>query len=124
MAPNSVVPERKVGRHGGETIIINSEQLYYIFNNLTDFQRRHLPPHLKYIKQFRDYKYVEISVMKFEDLSEVEMKSDIVHSAPILKKKHDASAPKKKVMFSNKIFVNETFAPEMYKRYNLSLIHI
>ncbi|ABN66111.2 hypothetical serine rich protein [Scheffersomyces stipitis CBS 6054] len=118
MAPNSVVPERKVGRHGGETIIINSEQLYYIFNNLTDFQRRHLPPHLKYIKQFRDYKYVEISVMKFEDLSEVEMKSDIVHSAPILKKKHDASAPKKKVMFSNKIFVNETFAPEMYKRYN------
>ncbi|KAK6457353.1 uncharacterized protein RJT20DRAFT_134635 [Scheffersomyces xylosifermentans] len=119
----SDIPARATARSdgNGETIVISNEQLCYIFNNLTEFQRRHLPPHLKYIKQFRDYKYVEISVQKFEDLEGVVNVASSVKNArslPILKTRPSIHGSRKKVMFSNKISVSETFAPDMYKRYN------
>lgn len=104
-----------------DTIVMSQDQLNLIFNNLSDFQRRHLPGHLKYIKQFKDFKYIEVSVKKFEDLSGIDLSTHLPESPSILKKAENDNKNKKRVMFSNKIHVNETFPPDMYKRYNKSV---
>ena len=113
----------------GESIVIESQELHYIFNNLTDDEKRNLPPHLKYIRQFQDYKSIEVNMKKFEDLSKSEFSVDENDKGtPILKRRRRGDSDKKdnvgggngarKVGFSNKISINETFASDMYKRYN------
>ncbi|KAK6461157.1 hypothetical protein DFJ63DRAFT_314946 [Scheffersomyces coipomensis] len=114
-------------RNERETIVINNEQLYTIFHNLTDFQKRNLPPHLKYIKQFKDFQFVEINLSKFEEIPSIHTEdSEKRKSLPILKRRNnlpqfnvdDNNSNKKKVLFSHKIEINETYAPDCYKRYN------
>lgn len=114
----------------GESIVIENQELHYIFNNLTDDEKRNLPPHLKYIRQFKDYQSIEVNMKKFEDLSKIEFSVDENgKSAPILKRRRKGGSGKKSmldggkkgsrnVVFSNKISINETFASDMYKRYN------
>ncbi|RCK54389.1 hypothetical protein Cantr_04358 [Candida viswanathii] len=113
----------------GESIVIDNQELHYIFNNLTDDEKRNLPPHLKYIRQFKDYQSIEVNMKKFEDLSKIEFSVDEDgKSGPILKRRRrggngkksmlDSGNGSRRVVFSNKISINETFASDMYKRYN------
>jgi len=130
---NEIAPESKE-RGNVDTIVMTHDQLNLIFNNLSELQRRHLPGHLKYIKQFKDFKYIEVSVTKFEDLSGINLSNHLLQSSPSILKKSEgeyvfrnnssmlsSNESKKRVMFSNKIYVNETYAAEMYKRYNKSV---
>ena len=127
---NEIAPASK--ERNADTIVMTHDQLNLIFNNLSEFQRRHLPGHLKYIKQFKDFKYIEVSVTKFEDLSGINLPNHLLQSSPSILKKSEgeyvfknnslsSNESKKRVMFSNKIYVNETYAAEMYKRYNKSV---
>ncbi|EDK44227.1 hypothetical protein LELG_02406 [Lodderomyces elongisporus NRRL YB-4239] len=50
------------------TIVIESDELEYIVNNLSDEEKRNLPPHLKYIKQFVDFRSITVEFNKFQDL--------------------------------------------------------
>lgn len=105
-----------------ETIVVDNEQLGDLFDNLTELQRRKLPIHLKHISQFKDSKILEISIRKFEsipDLSNLTIQNKELNS--ILKKLLNSSHNNKKVQFSNKISINETFSPDLYKRYNKSV---
>ena len=43
-------------------MVIDSQELQYIFNNLTDDEKKNLPPHLKYIRQFKDYPKIEVDI--------------------------------------------------------------
>lgn len=125
-----------------QTLIIDNEQLTNFFNNLTPQQRTRLPIHLKYIRQFKDFKTMEIKITRFDQFwMEYEQKNPVEPSmyTSILKKRSPvnthtnslssnsskstaASAQQtKKVEFSNKISVNETFPPDMYRRYNKSV---
>mmetsp|Transcript_5461 Transcript_5461/g.6363 ORF Transcript_5461/g.6363 Transcript_5461/m.6363 type:complete len:1291 (+) Transcript_5461:373-4245(+) len=104
-----------------ETIVVDNEQLTDLFDNLSELQKRRLPIHLKHISQFKDSKILEISIRKFEsipDLSNLRIENGQLNS--ILKKQLGTSE-NKKVQFSNKISINETFSPDMYKRYNKSV---
>ncbi|RLV88871.1 hypothetical protein JA1_005448 [Spathaspora sp. JA1] len=103
------------------SIIIDYRELNYLFNILDDQQRRQLPSHLKYIRQFSDFKSVEINMKRFEDLTSTTNNPDTTClSNSILRKKQDPAVPplKKKVLFSNKIAINETFPAGVYKRFN------
>ena len=116
-------PENKEeqGESSVETIVVDNEQLAGLFDNLSELQRRRLPIHLKHIGQFKDSKILEISIRKFEsipDLSNLKIENKQLRS--ILKKLF-GSSENKKVQFSNKISINETFSPDMYKRYNKSV---
>lgn len=112
---------------GEETILVDNEQLVELFNNLNDYQRRRLPMHLKHIRQFQDFKVLEISIKKFENTLNFRppLKDDSeTHKLleSILKKQLTQTGKNnKKVLFSNKISISETFPPEMYKRYNKSV---
>ena len=104
-----------------ETIVVDNEQLTGLFDNLSELQRRRLPIHLKHIGQFKDSKILEISIRKFEsipDLSNLRIENKQLNS---ILKKLLRSSENKKVQFSNKISINETFSPDMYKRYNKSV---
>ncbi|CAK7918262.1 hypothetical protein CAAN3_23S00474 [[Candida] anglica] len=108
-----------------ETFLIDNEQLTNLFNNLTDIQRRSLPMHLKYIRQFKDFDTLEITVRTG--------RKPLVRGAQPVKPSirrgypggsHEKTAGptnKRHVTFGHKISVNETFAPELYKRYNKSV---
>lgn len=122
---------------GGEEDVfyIDNEQLNNLFNNISDSQRRKLPMHLKYIKQFKDYNLLEINIKKFENLRDTKIAMKNSKVQPILKQttryrsrdslnsrdRRTLQPPKHKVQFSNKIVVNETFAPDVYSRYNRSV---
>lgn len=127
-----------------KSMVIDSQELQYIFNNLTDDEKKNLPPHLKYIRQFKDYPKIEVDMKKFEDLSEVKLFVDeSMSKRSILKRRKrmggggggftatmkqtmigggggssGSSSNSKRVVFTNKISINETFASDMYKRYN------
>ncbi|ODV81149.1 uncharacterized protein CANTADRAFT_191105 [Suhomyces tanzawaensis NRRL Y-17324] len=106
---------------GDGPIVVTNDQLNLIFSNLSDFQRRNLPGHLKYIKQFKDYKFVEIAVKNFEDLENTERTTELESPSSSILKRGGEARSGKKVIFSHKISINETFAPDMYKRYNKSV---
>ena len=100
---------------------------------------------MKYIRQFKDYPKIEVDMKKFEDLSEVKLFVDeSMNKRSILKRRKrmggggggftatmkqtmiggggegssGSSSNSKRVVFTNKISINETFASDMYKRYN------
>ncbi|CAX44037.1 conserved hypothetical protein [Candida dubliniensis CD36] len=136
--------ETSSNRDGTKSMVIDSQELQYIFNNLTDDEKKNLPPHLKYIRQFKDYPKIEVDLKKFEDLSEVKLFVDrSITKRSILKRRKrmgmgggggftatmkqtmigggissGSSSNTKHVIFTNKISINETFASDMYKRYN------
>lgn len=98
-----------------ETIVIDNEQLTNLFNNLSESQRRQLPMHLKYIKQFQDYENLEITIKT----GRKRIVKGQQPAKPSLKRfQYPPNVKRKNVAFGNKIYVNETYAPEMYKRYN------
>ncbi|CAH2351705.1 hypothetical protein CLIB1423_04S04104 [[Candida] railenensis] len=101
-----------------ETIVIDNEQLTNLFNNLSESQRRQLPMHLKYIKQFQDYENLEITIKT----GRKRIVKGQQPAKPSLKRfQYPPNVKRKNVAFGNKIYVNETYAPEMYKRYNKSV---
>ena len=102
-----------------ELFVIDNEQLNNLFDNINDHQRRKLPMHLKYIKQFKDYQVLEINVKKFENLTNSKVK--INSRLPKLHPKKLGHEKPHRVQFSNKISINETFAPDTYSRYNRSV---
>lgn len=102
-----------------ELFVIDNEQLNNLFDNINDHQRRKLPMHLKYIKQFKDYQVLEINVKKFENLTNSKLKSN--SRLPKLHPKKLGHENPHRVQFSNKISINETFAPDTYSRYNRSV---
>ncbi|EGW32924.1 uncharacterized protein SPAPADRAFT_60269, partial [Spathaspora passalidarum NRRL Y-27907] len=70
------------------SMVIDSRDLNYLFNVLSEQQRRTIPSHLRYVRQFKDFKSVEISMKKFEDLTNSELVPvSNTATAPILKKK-------------------------------------
>lgn len=98
-----------------ETIQIDNEQLNNLFSNLSETQRRQLPMHLKYIKQFRDFDNLEITIKT----GRKRIMKGMQPAKPLLRRfQYPNNIKRKSVMFGNKIYVNETYAPEMYKRYN------
>lgn len=98
-----------------ETIRIDNEQLNNLFSNLSEVQRRQLPMHLKYIKQFRDFDNLEITIKT----GRKRIMKGMQPAKPLLRRfQYPNNIKRKSVMFGNKIYVNETYAPEMYKRYN------
>lgn len=139
--PEVVVSEQQV-EDDSQTLIIDNEQLTNFFNNLTPQQRTRLPIHLKYIRQFKDFKTMEIKITKFDQFwMDYDQKTPVEPSiyTSILKKRSPVNSHTnslssnsssstaasalhgKKVVFSNKISVNETFPPDMYRRYNKSV---
>lgn len=101
----------------GEVLLINQDQLIDVFQTS---QRNHLPSQIKYLKQFQDFKNVKVEYQEYEDLTDKGKinTSGISKANSILKK---GKSSKKLVMFSNRLIINETFAPDMYKRYNKSV---
>ncbi|CUM65757.1 uncharacterized protein PRCAT00003405001 [Priceomyces carsonii] len=106
-----------------ETIVLNSQQLNSVFNDLPEYQKRSLPAHLKYVEQFKGCNFIEVNVKKFEDLASIEFISTPRSATSSILKKVNSASGNKKVLFSNKISINETFPAEMYKRYNKCVTH-
>lgn len=104
-----------------ETIVVDNEQLTSLFDNLSELQKRRLPIHLKHIGQFKDSKILEISIRKFESIPDLSNLGIVNRQLNSILKKKLGSSENKKVQFSNKISINETFSPDMYKRYNKSV---
>lgn len=100
-----------------DSFTIDNEQLNNLFNNINDSQKRILPMHLRYIKQFKDFQQLEIKTKKFEILTQRAKKPEILTVEPAISKRTKTSS-NKRVQFSHKIFVNETFSPDTYSRYN------
>lgn len=107
-----------------QTIIVSNDELVDYYKSINELDRRYLPMHLKHISQFQDFDSLEINIKKFEYLRNSPFHVNIPSNlSPILKKQvnDDGKPTGKKVEFSNKISINETFPPEMYKRYNKSV---
>lgn len=104
-----------------QTIIVRNDELVEHYQNLNDIDRTHSPMHLRHVSQFQDFDSLEISIKKFEYLRNVPLQVNVPDTLSPILKKQDSKAASKKVGFSNKIFINETFPPEMYKRYNKSV---
>lgn len=108
--------------NGQETVIVDNEQLVNLFKNFNENLRRRLPIHLKHIRQFQDYKVLEINVRRFENLANTKLEPTTpTELTSCLKSVGERKQSPNRVMFSNKISINETFPPEMYKRYNKSV---
>lgn len=101
-----------------ETFILEKEQLHNLFDNINETQRRKLPMHLKYIKQFKDFDQIEVATKTFEHVSNDIKQNDV---AVLILRKPDVNKAKVRVNFSNKICINETFSSNMYSRYNKSV---
>lgn len=128
----SVVSEEEELVGGAEDFFtIDNEQLNNLFNNINDSQKRILPMHLRYIKQFKDFQQLEIKTKKFEILTSKSpisksptLKSPTLSKSPTMTLskepilKRNKTTSNKRVQFSNKFFVNETFSPDTYSRYN------
>jgi hypothetical protein len=96
-------------------VVFSQEQLEQAFQ--ASEHKKRLPAEIKYVKQFKDFDNVKVDYRKFEDLNgnTLSKRSDIVTESIM---KHESCNGNKKVKFSNNININETFAPDMYKRYN------
>lgn len=101
-----------------EVFVINQDQLVKVFSKL--HERERVPSPIKYIKQFQDFKSVKVEYRQFEDSpSSIKSESNNTNVNSIIKTKK--AEVKKLVLFSNNISINQTFAPDMYKRYNKSV---
>lgn len=101
-----------------EVVVINQDQLVNVFKKTS--QRKRLPSQIKYIKQFQDFKTVKVDYQEYEDLCNSDIPQPAVIKSNSIVKTGKATI-KKQVMFSNSISIKETFAPDMYKRYNKSV---
>ena len=97
-------------------MVVTREQLERVFANLGPRQRRRLPGHLKYLGQLRDFEYVELTMKLFDDAT-----AGAGHSAATGSIIKHGKSTGSRVSFSHKVQINETFAPETYKRYNKSV---
>ncbi|CAI5758079.1 unnamed protein product [Candida verbasci] len=117
VSPISETFKNEEERNQEGNIRIDNAQLEELVN-LSAEELKDLPPHLKYVKQFKDYKSINVRLKKFEDLSNVELNVNEIKLGPILKKGNDLKQERKRVFFANKISINETFSSDLYKRYN------
>lgn len=100
--------------------LINKEEILGAFQNSNVCDKRNLPVHLKYVSQFKDFEELKVNVEYFNFTTMEDINNNKTTLIPILKQGNRFSSSKK-VSFSNNIYISETFAPDMYKRYNRSV---
>ena len=102
-----------------ELVILKKDDLQSLAEDR--HSKNSLPTHLKYVGQFKDYPVVEVTMRRFDDILFEPPSGKNFKSLPPVVKKHSCNTSPKKVQFSQKISISETFSPDAYKRYNRSV---